>query len=111
LGINTQDNRDKLKILSRKTSKNMSVDKLTYLMKSYTILFMLNTYTTSQIANMFNLHPNTIRLYEVLGFISAPERKANGYRIFTEKHIKQIDIARLALRAEVLQNGLRKKAI
>lgn len=68
-------------------------------------------YSTSQIAKIFQFHPNTIRLYEKWGFISTPKRKANGYRIYTDKHIKQIEIARIALKAEVLQNGLRKKAI
>jgi len=68
-------------------------------------------YSTSQIAKKFQLHPNTIRLYENWGFISTPKRRSNGYRIYTDKHIKQIEIARIALKAEVLQNGLRKKAI
>lgn len=68
-------------------------------------------YSTSQIAALFGLHPNTIRLYEDLGFISSPERKQNGYRVFTDEHAKQIEIVRIALRAEVLQNGLRKQAI
>lgn len=72
---------------------------------------MQYTYSTSQIADKFGLHPNTIRLYENWGVISSPERKANGYRVFTDEHIKQIDIVRLALRAEVLQNGLRKQAV
>ena len=71
---------------------------------------MQNTYSTSQIADKFGLHPNTIRLYENWGVISSPERKPNGYRAFTDEHIKQIEIVRLALRAEVLQNGLRKQA-
>lgn len=68
-------------------------------------------HSTSQIAALFGLHPNTIRLYEDLQFISAPERKQNGYRVFTNEHAKQIEIVRIALRAEVLQNGLRKQAI
>lgn len=72
---------------------------------------MQYTYSTSQIADKFGLHPNTIRLYENWGVISSPERKANGYRVFTDEHIKQIEIVRLALRAEVLQNGLRKQAV
>lgn len=72
---------------------------------------MQNTYSTSQIADKFGLHPNTIRLYENWGVISSPERKANGYRVFTDEHIKQIEIVRLALRAEVLQNGLRRQAV
>lgn len=68
-------------------------------------------YSTSQIAALFGLHPNTIRLYEDLGYISVPDRKQNGYRVFTDEHAKQIEIVRIALRAEVLQHGLRKQAI
>lgn len=38
-------------------------------------------------------------------------RQKNGYRVFTEVHVEQFKLARLALRAEVTQNGLRKRAI
>lgn len=67
--------------------------------------------TTAQLAGMFGLHPNTVRLYEKWGFISAAGREANGYRTFTSLHVRQIEIVRIALKAEVLQNGLRKQAI
>ena len=40
------------------------------------------TYTTSRIASAVGIHPNTVRLYERIGFITAPERLANGYRVF-----------------------------
>lgn len=69
------------------------------------------TFSTSQIAEIFDLHPNTIRLYESWGVISAPIRKKNGYRVFTKEHVLQLEIVRIALRAEVVQNGLRKQAI
>ena len=39
------------------------------------------------------------------------ERKPNGYRIFTDFHIEQLRLARLAFQIEVLQNGLRKKIV
>jgi len=70
----------------------------------------MNTYKTNEIALLIGVHPNTVRFYEEVGFITPPERHANGYRAFTELHLKQMELARLALRAEVLQNGLRKKA-
>ncbi len=57
----------------------------------------MKTYTTSQIAQIVGIHPNTVRLYEEWGHISPVPRKANGYRIFTEKHLEEIKIARLAL--------------
>lgn len=71
----------------------------------------MNTYRTNEIALLTCVHPNTVRFYEDVGFIASPERLKNGYRVFTELHLKQMELARLALRAEVLQNGLRKKAI
>lgn len=71
----------------------------------------MQTYRTSQIAQILGLHPNTIRLYETLEYIPRPERKLNGYRIFTAVHVDQIKLARLALKGEVLQNGMRKEAI
>lgn len=71
----------------------------------------MNTYKTNEIAHLTGVHPNTVRFYEKVGFITPPERLKNGYRVFTELHLKQMELARLALRAEVLQNGLRKKTI
>jgi DNA-binding transcriptional MerR regulator len=71
----------------------------------------MNTYTTSDIAHRAGIHPNTVRLYEELELIPKPERQKNGYRVFTDFHLEQIKLARLALKAEVLQNGLRKQAI
>ena len=69
----------------------------------------MNTYTTSQVAAMIGIPPNTVRLYEEWGIIPRPERKSNGYRIFTDFHIEQIRLARTAFQIEILQNGLRKK--
>ncbi len=71
----------------------------------------MNTYKTSDIAHSFGIHPNTVRLYEELELIPKPERKGNGYRVFTDFHMEQIKLARIALKVEVLQNGLRKQAI
>lgn len=71
----------------------------------------MNSYSTSQIARNVGVHPNTVRLYEQLGLIPKAERKKNGYRVFTDFHLEQFKLARTAFRVEVLQNGLRKKAI
>ncbi len=71
----------------------------------------MTTYKTNEIARLTGVHPNTVRLYEEVGFITPPERLSNGYRVFTELQLRQMELARLAMRAEVLQNGLRKKAI
>lgn len=71
----------------------------------------MKTYRTAEVASIIGVHPNTVRLYEKLGLIPKPERKPNGYRIFTDFHIEQFKLVRLALQVEVLQNGLRKKII
>ncbi len=71
----------------------------------------MNAYKTSEIARNIGIHPNTVRLYEELELIPKPERKANGYRVFTDFHMEQIRFARTALKVEVLQNGLRKQAV
>ena len=69
----------------------------------------MNTYRTAQVAAIVGVHPNTVRLYEELALIPKPERRPNGYRIYTDFHIQQFKLARLAFQVEVLQNGLRKK--
>lgn len=71
----------------------------------------MNTYKTVDIARMFDIHVNTVRLYEKCRLIPRPERLSNGYRVFTDLHVEQLKLARAALQAEVLQNGLRKKAM
>ena len=71
----------------------------------------MQTYKTREIAKQTGLHPNTIRFYEEIGFLTKPERLPNGYRVFTPLHLEQVRFIRLALRAEVLQNGLRDHAI
>lgn len=69
----------------------------------------MNTYKTAEVAAIIGIHPNTVRLYEKLNLIPKPERLPNGYRVFTEFHVKQCKLIRLAFQIEVLQNGLRKK--
>lgn len=71
----------------------------------------MNTYTTSEVAKIIGIHPNTVRMYEEWGLIPLAERKLNGYRVFTDYHIEQLRLARIAFQIEVLQNGLRKKVI
>lgn len=68
-------------------------------------------YKTSEVAAIIGVHPNTVRFYEEWGLMTKPGRKENGYRVFTDLQIRQIQLARTALQIEVLQNGLRKKII
>ena len=71
----------------------------------------MNTYQTTEVARIIGVHPNTVRLYEQLHLIPLAKRQKNGYRIFTDFHIEQFRLARTALKVEILQNGLRKKAM
>lgn len=71
----------------------------------------MKTYKTAEIASTIGIHPNTVRLYEELKLIPKPERRPNGYRVFTDLHIEQFRLVRLAFQIEVLQNGLRKKIV
>ncbi len=71
----------------------------------------MSTYTTTDVAKIIGIHPNTVRMYEEWGLIPPAERKSNGYRIFTDFHIEQLRLARIAFQIEVLQNGLRKKVV
>ena len=71
----------------------------------------MNTYITSDVAKIIGIHPNTVRLYEEWGLLPPIERKPNGYRIFTDFHIEQLKLARIAFQIEIVQNGLRKKVV
>ncbi len=71
----------------------------------------MNTYRTAEVAKIIGIHPNTVRLYEELSLIPKPHRQSNGYRVFTDLHIEQFKLARIAFKIEVLQNGLRKKVV
>ncbi len=63
----------------------------------------MDTYTTSEVADLIGVHPNTVRLYEELNLIPKPKRNTNGYRIFNDFHIEQFRFARTALKIEVVQ--------
>ncbi|UDK95963.1 MerR family transcriptional regulator [Lysinibacillus sphaericus] len=65
---------------------------------------------TSEIAQLVQVHPNTVRIYEEWKFISPVPRKENGYREYSYLHLIQMKIARLAFRQEFIQSNLRKKA-
>ncbi len=52
---------------------------------------------TNKIAKAVGCHPNTVRLYEQWGLIPPVKRSANGYRIYTQEHLDQMQLARTAL--------------
>lgn len=59
----------------------------------------MKTYSTSEIAGIIGIHPNTVMLYEKWGYIAPVERKENGYRVYTETHLEQMKLVRMALRS------------
>ena len=71
----------------------------------------MTSYKTAEVAAIIGIHSNTVWLYEKLKLIPKPERRPNGYRVFTEFHIKKCKLIRLAFQVEILQNGLRKKIV
>jgi DNA-binding transcriptional MerR regulator len=57
-----------------------------------------NKLSTSKIAKAVGCHPNTVRLYEKWGLLPpVPRSSANGYRLYTEFHLAQMQLARTAL--------------
>ncbi len=63
----------------------------------------MRTYSTSEIAGIMGIHPNTAMLYEKWGYIAPVERKENGYRVYTETHLEQIKLVRILLRSELIK--------
>jgi DNA-binding transcriptional MerR regulator len=59
-----------------------------------------NRLSTTKIARAVGCHPNTVRLYEQIGFISTAPRSAKGYRLYTPLHLDQMRLARLAMQGE-----------
>jgi len=64
---------------------------------------------TLEIANKIGIHPNTVRFYEEIELLPTIPRKENGYRVYSEIHLEQLKLIRMALKSELLQNGLRKQ--
>jgi len=54
-------------------------------------------YSTKAIADIFGVHPNTVRLYERWGYLARAERSGSNYRRFNNDHLRQMRLARTAL--------------
>lgn len=52
----------------------------------------MKEYTISQIAKLVGVNKETIRYYEKFGLLPLPERKSNGYKIYTQRHIEIMEI-------------------
>ena len=55
---------------------------------------MSKSYRIKEIAELFDIHPDTLRYYEEQGLIH-PKRNKNGYRSYEISHLCQINIIRL----------------
>ena len=66
---------------------------------------------TAEIAKRVGVHPNTVRLYEVWGFLPPVSRSAGGYRQFTETHLDQMQFARTALHGGWPGRKIRESAL
>jgi DNA-binding transcriptional MerR regulator len=71
----------------------------------------LKYYKTSEVAKAAGVHPNTVRLYETLGLLQPLRRGNNNYRLYTQAHIEQLLLARIALRHGFVEGNFRKRAI
>ena len=49
-----------------------------------------------KLAKAVNCHIETVRYYEKVGLLSPPERKANGYRDYTQSHLQHLRLIRRA---------------
>jgi DNA-binding transcriptional MerR regulator len=65
----------------------------------------------SAVAREVGVHPNTVRLYEEWGFLPPVPRSPNGYRLFTEAHLDQMRLARLALHGSWPGKNIRESAL
>jgi DNA-binding transcriptional MerR regulator len=68
-------------------------------------------YTTSYVARTIGVHPNTVRKYEEWGFLPPIPRAANGYRQFSDYHLDQMRLARLALTCSWISGPMRERAL
>jgi DNA-binding transcriptional MerR regulator len=66
---------------------------------------------TSDIAKAVGVHPNTIRFYEAWGLLPPIPRGPSGYRLFTEAHLDQMCLARMALGESWPGRNIRHSAV
>ena len=62
---------------------------------------------TSDLARAVGIHPNTVRLYEEWGLIPPVARSESGYRIFTQRHLDCLRLARTIYASEYPGRDLR----
>lgn len=68
-------------------------------------------YRTSEVAAAVGVHPNTVRLYEAYGLLPEIPRTPSGYRCYTEAHIDQMRLARMAFEGPWPGRAIRDSAV
>jgi DNA-binding transcriptional MerR regulator len=66
---------------------------------------------TSDLARAAQAHPNTVRLYEELGFLPPVPRGQNGWRRYSRAHLEQMVLARVALHGLWPGKSIRTSAV
>ena len=67
--------------------------------------------STSKVARLSGIHPNTVRLYEQWGYLSPVERTPSGYRVYTPLHIQQVKLVRLVFGAVWAGRAIRQAGV
>lgn len=62
---------------------------------------------TSDLARAVGIHPNTVRRYVEWGLVPPVERSPAGYRLFTQRHLDCLQLARLVYAAPYPGRGFR----
>jgi DNA-binding transcriptional MerR regulator len=62
---------------------------------------------TSDLAHAVGVHPNTVRLYVDWGLVPPVERSPSGYRLFTQRHLDCLQLARTIYAAQYPGRGFR----
>jgi len=62
---------------------------------------------TSDLARAVGVHPNTVRLYVQWGLVPPVERSPAGYRLFTQRHLDCLRLARMIYAAPYPGRGFR----
>ena len=60
------------------------------------IVTMGSSMKIGELAKSVNCHVETVRYYEKEGMLSEPPRSENGYRIYTQQHLRQLRLIRRA---------------
>jgi DNA-binding transcriptional MerR regulator len=71
----------------------------------------IHYFRTSDVAKAVGVHPNTVRLYEEWGFLPPIPRSPSGYRQYTQDHLEQMRLARLAMHGPWPGTPIRKSAL